>query len=390
MKRLLFYCQHILGMGHLVRSMEIVRGLVHEFQICFINGGEIVEGFTIPAGVEVVNLPAIKTDAEFQTLQPVNTSLTLAEVQEQRKNQLLEVCDRFQPDVLMIELFPFGRGKFSFELIPLLEAARSLPSPAKVVCSLRDIVVTKRDQAKYEDKVCRLMNQYFDLLLVHGDPRFQTLEDTFSRVYDLQCPVCYTGYVVQPQPQPAVLEHANSPLILVSVGGGRFGHELLECVAKTAPLLATQLPHTIQMFTGPFMPESGFAKLQAMAIDSPNLKVNRFTPNLLTYMQQADLSISMSGYNTTMNVLTTGVRAMILPFTGNDDQEQTIRAAKLAKLGVVEMIRPEDLHPKVFAEKVIASLQRQPHQVRFDFNGVAQTTYFLKELVAAKQVAFVG
>ena len=65
-------------------------------------------------------------------------------------------------------------------------------------------------------------------------------------------------------------------------------------------------------------------------------------------MRQADLSISMAGYNTTLNVLTTGVRAMLLPFTGNDDQEQTLRSERLEQLGVVRMIRPEDLDPERF------------------------------------------
>ncbi|QZZ19692.1 glycosyl transferase [Leptothermofonsia sichuanensis E412] len=387
MKRLVFYCQHILGMGHLVRSMEIVRGLVNDFQVCFINGGEVIEGFAVPLEVEVINLPAIKTDSEFQTLQPVDASLTLAEVQEIRKMQLLQVCKRIQPDVLMIELFPFGRGKFSFELIPLIEQVRSLKACAKIVCSLRDIVVTKRDQAKYEQKVCKLMNQYFDLLLVHGDPQFQPLEETFSRVRDLRCPVHYTGYVVQPQPETDTPPICDRPLILVSVGGGRFGHELLECVVQTAPILANQLPHLVQVFTGPFMPEAKFAELQAMAQGNSNLRIDRFTPNLLAYMQQADLSISMSGYNTTMNVLTTGVRAMILPFTGNDDQEQTIRAAKLEQLGVVDRISPEDLNPDRFAQKIITCLQKQPASIRFDFNGVANTARLINDLIAAKQVA---
>ncbi|MBW4698847.1 MAG: carbohydrate porin [Aphanocapsa lilacina HA4352-LM1] len=67
-KKILFYCQHILGMGHLVRSMEIVRGLADDFQVCFINGGEQVPGFDVPAGIEVINLPAIKTDAAFRAL----------------------------------------------------------------------------------------------------------------------------------------------------------------------------------------------------------------------------------------------------------------------------------------------------------------------------------
>ncbi len=31
-KKVMFYCQHILGIGHLVRSLEIVRGLVQDYQ----------------------------------------------------------------------------------------------------------------------------------------------------------------------------------------------------------------------------------------------------------------------------------------------------------------------------------------------------------------------
>jgi predicted glycosyltransferase len=382
----MFYCQQILGMGHLVRSMEIVRGLIPNFQVCFINGGEIVEGFEIPDGTEVVNLPAIKTDSEFQELRVVDSAYTLEEVKDMRCAELLQVFDSFQPDVLMVELFPFGRRSFSFELIPLLEHAKARGT--KVVCSLRDIVVTKSDRTKHEENICKLMNQYFDLLLVHGDPYLQPLDETFSRVADLNCEVKFTGYVVQPQPEP-VTElpnvNADKPLILVSVGGGRFGHELLDCVVETAPILKHQLPHQIQVFTGPFMPEWKLLELQSKAATSPNIRVDRYTPNLLSYMQKAELSISMSGYNTTMNVLTTGVRSMLLPFTGNDDQEQSIRAEKLAHLGVVELIRSSDLNPNEFAKKIVFYLQQQPTQLKFDCAGVEKTAVQLKHFLQQQQ-----
>lgn len=218
----MFYCQHILGMGHLVRSMEIVKGLTQDFQICFINGGEVIENFHVPTGVEVVNLPGIRTDANFRELQSVNPNLSLETAQAQRTNQLLQVYQQFQPDVLMIELFPFGRRKFSFELRPLLDAIQAdgqrTGCPTKVVCSLRDIVVTKQDRAKHEQKVCDLMNRYFDLLLIHGDPQFQPIDDTFSRLHDLACPVYYTGYVVQPQPQDMKPIKLKRPIILTTIG----------------------------------------------------------------------------------------------------------------------------------------------------------------------------
>ncbi len=383
MKKLMFYCQHILGMGHLVRSMEIVRDLVKDFEVCFINGGEVIKGFNIPAEVKVINLPGIKTDAEFQELQVVDNNYTLPEVQSIRKNKLLEIYNYLQPDILVIELFPFGRRRFSFELIPLLEEIKQNGKKTKVVSSLRDIVVTKQDQARHEAKVCKLINQYFDLLLIHGDPNFQRLEETFFRVKDLNCEVHYTGYVVQPQPQDnEILIDIKPPMILVSIGGGRFGHELIDCVIETAPLLENKIPHKFQIFTGPFMPEEKLIELQTQAAKSKNVKCDRYTPNLLNYMKQADLSISMAGYNTTMNILTTGVRAMIMAFTGNDDQEQRIRSQKLANLRILEIINPQELQPEIFAQKIISSLEKQPEKITFDFEGVAKTATLLNNLVS--------
>ncbi|MFQ4142688.1 glycosyltransferase family protein [Chlorogloeopsis sp. ULAP02] len=395
MQRLMFYCQHILGMGHLVRSMEIVRALTEDFQIYFINGGEIVKGFDIPAGVEVINLPAIKTDSEFQELQVVDNTFSLDEVKEIRKNRLLEIFDQLQPDILIIELFPFGRRRFSFELIPLLERVKSTKSSTKVVSSLRDIVVTKQHkQVKHEEKVCHLINQYFDVLLVHGDPRFVPLEETFSRVSNLNCKIYYTGYVVQnPSVNPILTNedreiiYSGKPMILASVGGGRFGYELLDCVVKTAPLLEKKIPHHIQVFTGPFMPEEKFNELQAMAVNTKNIRIERYTTYFLNYMKKAELSINMSGYNTTMNILTTGVRAMLLPFTGNQDREQSMRAEKLSNLGIVKLLNPSDLQPDLFAQQIIDYLQEQPKQISFDFAGVEKTAKILRQLAIKQKAA---
>ncbi|MCU0543726.1 MAG: hypothetical protein MUE44_16350 [Oscillatoriaceae cyanobacterium Prado104] len=394
MKKLMFYCQHILGIGHLVRSMEIVRGLVADFEICFINGGKAIAGFEVPAGVEVVNLPAIETDPEFQNLSVVDDNRSLEEVQEFRKDRLLEIFNSFQPDVLMVELFPFGRRRFSFELIPLLERVKAQGRFTKVVCSLRDIVVTKQDQERHEEKICKLMNQYFDMLLIHGDRKFQPLEESFSRISDLNCQVHYTGYVVQPSPVNPVLTaedkdvlNLGKPIILASIGGGRFGHELLDCLAETAPILNRIIHHQIQIFTGPFFPESKFAQLQARAAYRSNVNIRRYTPNLLAYMEKADLSISMGGYNTTMNILTTGVRSMMLPFVGNGDLEQTIRSQKLENLGILNVIRPEDLEPRKFADKIVRCLIETPNPVRLDLQGVDKTAVFLKGLLQKEAVA---
>ena len=385
MQKVMFYCQHILGMGHLIRSVEIVKGLIRDLQICFINGGQVIPEFEFPTEIEVINIPAVKTDREFNELRPVDDSLTMEEVEEKRTNILLNTCDRFQPDILIIELFPFGRPRFSFELIPLLEKAKSRGT--KIVSSVRDIVVTKQNQQRHEEKVCRLINKYFDLLLIHGDPNFIKLDLSFSRINDLGCPVHYTGYVVQPVPKTRQII-LNKPTILVSVGGGRFGHDLLECVALAASILKDKIPHHIQVFTGAFSPDRVLCKLQDLTKDLDNITCDRYTTNLLDYMQQADLSIGMGGYNTTMNILSTGIKAMMMAFQGNNDKEQETRLQKLDSLGRVKMIQPEDLQPEKFARKIISYLQQDQTELFLNLNGVCNTARCIKQLTKQEQLVW--
>jgi predicted glycosyltransferase len=230
------------------------------------------------------------------------------------------------------------------------------------------------------------MNKYFDLLLIHGDPKLVKLEQSFSRIQDLNCSVYYTGYVTQKLREDNQIK-VKKPLILVSVGGGRFGHDLLECVVKVAPILEDKIPHYIQMFTGPFIPEEVFERLQNLAVGKNNIAINLYTPDLLSYMQQADLSISMSGYNTTMNILNTGVKAMMMAFRGNGDREQEIRANKLEKLNRIKVIQAKDLQPEKFASKIIIYLQEEPNQLQLDFQGVEKTAHYLRQLVQKSAVA---
>jgi predicted glycosyltransferase len=197
-KRAMFYCQSVLGMGHLIRSAEIARGLADNgFEVSFLYGGETAGGLELPASIAVVNLPPIKSDAEFREICAADGSRDLEEIKEARRRRILAEFARFRPQVLIIELFPFGRRKFAFELIPLLERISAGGRATKVVCSLRDILVSRRDQTEFEDQVCNLMNRYFDLLLVHADPRFQRLEESFPSARRIECPIRYTGFVVQ-------------------------------------------------------------------------------------------------------------------------------------------------------------------------------------------------
>ena len=376
MSRILFYCQSSLGIGHTIRSLRIAEGLNRCFDVHFFNGGEHIKDLQAPSGVSMNQLPAITSDAEFTSLQPADPTMSLEETFRIRRDMMLDSYERLSPEIVLVELYPFGRRQFNPELKPLLKYARRHGS--RIVCSVRDILVARKDQEAYETKVVDLMNRFFDLLLVHSDPTFQSLHDSFSRLGDIQAEIAYTGYVV---PDITVDSASKSKTIIASIGGGRFGHELAEAVVRSAPLLAHRIPHDIVLYTGPFCPGHVVDQLRDLAHGQGNIRVERFTPDLHQKLANTDLSISMGGYNTTMNVLATGVRAMMMGCMNNGGMDQVERVEKLGQLGVVDVIREHDLEPGRFADRVARCLERAPAAANIDLDGVGATASILQELI---------
>jgi predicted glycosyltransferase len=392
MKKIMFYCQYLSGMGHLVRSSEIVRSLVKDFQVYFINGGPTIQGFKMPSQIELIRLPALWLENGKFTVG--DSSLSVEEVKKIRKNQLIEAFEQIQPDCLITEFFPFGRHKLFFELIPLVEHIKSKNSSTKIVCSLRD-VIGKESDPEEEEAICYLMNRYFDLLLFHSDPNFQTFAETFSRHKDIKSEVTHTGFVTQSDSKNLVNTkdlwgeiNPEAVKILVSVGGGRIGSELLETVVEASSLLQKEMPHIIKMFTGPFMPENKVIKLKKSVLNQDNVYIETYTSKLIDYLKTADISISLSGYNTTMNILSTGVRAILVPIGhDNQDKEQLVRTKKLEKLGVVDCIYTQDLNPSYLVERMISCLNKKSiveSSPIFDLQGAQKTATFLKDFLERK------
>lgn len=392
MKKILFYCQYLAGMGHLVRSTEIIRSLVKDFDVCLINGGQLIPGFEFPAEARVVHLPAVWEDGN--KLKPVDSSLTIEEVKESRQQKILEILEKFQPDCIITECFPFSKHKLKFELKPMLKQAKESNIP--IVCSLRDLIMTQpmseSARIKRQEKVCQLIGRFYDLVLFHGDANLLRLEDSFPEVDKLNCDLFYTGYIA-----PAIKENSPEtpediinldraePIIVVSVGGGRHGYPLLEAMLSASPILKKSIPHKIHCFAGPFMAKAEFQRLQTLSAELDNVVMRRFTPHLVQYMQQADLSVSLGGYNTTMNILQTGVHSLVMPsLNEHQADEQSIRAYKLAQLNIISLLQHQDLEPAILAEKIISSFNREASSNNFNLSGAATTASKLQELLNNK------
>lgn len=370
----MLYCQHVLGIGHFFRSMAIARALA-EHEVLFVEGGEPITGFEPPRHVRRLLLPPLMMDPEFQRLEAGPSDLD--QVKQERKRMLLEALETFSPQVLLTELFPFGRNTFRFELIPLLEAIQQRGRATRVLCSLRDILVEKRDQAAYEERVLSRLNAYYDGVLAHSDPRLFSLAETFSRVEAIDPPIHYTGYVVREGAPAGPRPRLDSPnrVVVVSTGGGRVGVDLLSaCILAMKDLPAPDL--RMRVFLGPFLESEGHDALRKLASHDSRVSLHPFASDFVAELRWAALSISMAGYNTCMDLLVAGARALVYPFPQN--REQLMRALKLQQLGLARTL--DSLEPALLAQAVTTALSapRQTTAVPIDLNG-ARTTARLVE-----------
>ena len=173
-------------------------------------------------------------------------------------------------------------------------------------------------------------------MLIHADPRVLKLDETFSRLKDITVPMVYTGFVT-PKPAPdagAKLRQQlgidrEEILIVASAGGGNVGNILLEAVVEAFEFMNIDKPIHLHVFTGPFLDEDAFERLRR--IPDRRIRIFRFTSDFLSYLSGADLSVSMAGYNTCMNIAAAQVPALVWPFPQN--REQGLRAATVGSAG---------------------------------------------------------
>jgi predicted glycosyltransferase len=377
------YCQHVLGIGHFHRSLEICKALAVHHETVMILGGPDV---TLPeSAVRFFHLPGLKMDADFSKLLPCKEGEELDQVKRKRKQQLYDFFSSFQPDIFLIELYPFGRKAFRFELDPILDGIGSGDlKPCIRLCSLRDILVEKKDKQKFENRVLQRLNSSFDGLLIHSDADFIPLQKTFESTKSIAIPYRYTGFIA-PSPQKHGAGNTirkdlglsdGDKLIVASIGGGNVGAELLRATAEAALLLG-QDAHDIHfhLFTGLYSDPRLQAELKKIV--NSNITIHSFSSNFPDWLEAADLSISMAGYNTCMNLLTAGIPALLYPFAQN--REQRIRISAFSKTSDFILLEAEDLNPVYLAEKITSHLQLGKKQCQAQLDGAAQSCKLISD-----------
>jgi predicted glycosyltransferase len=165
--------------------------------------------------------------------------------------------------------------------------------------------------------------------------------------------------------------------VLVSAGGGAVGRRLLQTAmqARGRTLLRGA---TWRVLSGVHCSDADFRLLERDAVGG--IVLERSRADFAALLANCALSISQAGYNTVAETLKARVRAVLVPFAGGAESEQTLRARLLAQRGAVEVVEESALSAETLAIAVDRAVRRDPPAGDLvDLDGGRRTAQLLKE-----------
>ena len=328
--RIMIVVTHLLGAGHLSRALTLGHAFAEAGQDVHIVSG----GFPAPqfdtGDLTLHALPPLRANGtDFKNLLGADGIVASVSYRQNRQQALLDLFQQIAPDVMITELFPFGRRNLKDEFTALLQAAHVAGKRPRVYCSIRDIIEPPGKQAKI-DYAEDLIARYYDGVLVHSDPRVLTLDQSWPVTERLKNKLIYSGFVAPEMPGSVSADGRNE--VLVSTGGSDIGDRVFFAATEAA----RDDDHQWRLLVGGPDAERRISEIRAQAPD--NVIVEAARPDFRAMLGHVAVSVSLCGYNTSMDILQIGPPAVFIPFDGDNEREQSIRAKALSGLPSLEIL----------------------------------------------------
>ena len=374
--RVLCYSHDTYGLGHIRRTLSICEALTDNIPgaaALVITGSSSMQTLRTSRGIDFVKLPSVTKVAD-ERYEAKFLDMHVESVRAMREQIILSTASAFHPTTLIVDNVPLG---MMGELRRTLEHLRRQWPRPHIILTMRDII---DEPARVIPTWRRLgvhdaLERYYDDILVYGMPEVFD----FVREYELPASVAdkvqYAGYIERGIDVAAAAEvrrrlapHGHR-LVLVTVGGGGDGTRLVETylrgVASTRPG-----PRHHLVVLGPDMPEADRQALRARHGIRRDVTLLDYCDHLTSCMAAADVVVAMGGYNTMCEILALRKPAVIVPRVV-PRLEQWIRCSRMANLGLVQVVHPDDLTPTALWNAMdTALLARGAQQVPLRFSGL--------------------
>ena len=111
-----------------------------------------------------------------------------------------------------------------------------------------------------------------------------------------------------------------------------------------------------------------------------NAQVVRFRRDFPSLLRGAELSISQAGYNTVCDLLVTGCRSILVPFTAGGETEQSVRADRLQALGLATALPEAGLTVERLEQAIqVAIGTAKPASHSIDLQGAEKTAFIVRD-----------
>jgi predicted glycosyltransferase len=379
----LMYSHDTIGLGHMRRNSAIAARIVARdprASVLMMVGSPSGVPFDLPAGVDYIKLPSL-TKVARDVWRPQSLRITSGDVMSLRASLIEHAAESFRPDVMLIDHEPGGIWN---ELIPAFEAIRQSKPEARIILGLRDILDEPGLTRQVWEKrgTSEIVRKYYNDILVYGDETIFPSRAAYG--LDALAPgrVRSCGYVTnfsrvrEPSPE---LRMAQRPRIVLAGGGGRDAFPLLSAASEALQLIPPSLRPEADIIAGPLMDAELRQPLERGAT-SDGIRFHRTHSNMQGLLDQADLFVTMAGYNSIVEAIATGCRTLVVPRVG-PSAEQRMRASCLSQLGIIETIDPQEATPAALAAVfgTVGKTPRRRHGI--DLDGAERAAEFIGDAI---------
>jgi predicted glycosyltransferase len=386
--RVALYSHDGMGLGHLRRNALIASSLAEgpvRASALLIAGAHELGRMALPPGVECLTLPGFRK-VRNGLYRPRTLRVDTSRLIEMRTRTIESALQAYDPDLLLVDKIPEG---LHGELLPALPALRRRGT--RIVLGLRDILDDpERVRSEWSaGKRIRLIEENFDQVWIYGDPAVYDLTrecrfpDALARASRFTGYLDPLGHPLRAGSGPRGADSPSDGPTICQVGGGQDGGALAEA------FLRAELPPGTPgiLIEGPFMPSGVRKRIRFLAGGRPDIELVEFIPDPVELVRGARQVVSMGGYNSVCEILSTRRRGLIVPRV-HPRQEQRIRAERMAALGLVDWIHPDALTPSALSAWMKASPgSRERLPEAFDFSGLERLPGLISELDTRERIA---
>jgi predicted glycosyltransferase len=373
-QRILIHYTHKETLGHTTRTISLASALLTKggkgIKLAILQGGLHQPLVQHPKRCTVLDIPfPFDTKSSF-------ASRPIPHRSAERAAFILNSAKSFAPDVFITEFFPFGRAAYSAELLPTLRHLRQ--SGCRIIASIGYPFII--DLLKLQDKdyarMYKALLSFYDAFLIHTPEKLETpyFHDTMgskevsdlyaSTLRSIDKKIIYTGYIF---PERALNARPDARLgqfppakntVIVSRGGGAVYPKIIVSAIRAQKLLGKEFRTIIACGPATSNKENAFFKDVLHRYGDKGVFLADHLSDLDEHLRTCQVSVSLSGYNTSVQLMRHRTPAVIIPYQSGPSNMPTndqIARSRLLQERFNSILLPyETLTPASLAKAVHA------------------------------------